>query len=417
MHTRSIGSYVSRAAVAVGVILLVNAVSAQDVERPPTHGPTIRANVGDVLNRAIESLNAKKYADAESAIAALDRSALTPFERSRVAQIRFNIAFNDKRYDDAIVDLQEAIDAGGLSAAEVSRARYQTAQLLMTKGEWGEGAAALEQWVSSAANPDGNAYYLLAVAYYQKGDYAHALPAVEQAVTLTEEPPESWMQLLLALHLKREDYADAIVLLQRLIALVPQKKKYWMQLSSVYGRTDDYRNALAIMQLAYNAGFVTEDAEIRRFADLLLFNNVPARAAKVLETAVASKSVTLDDKLYEKLADSFIAADELDKAVAPLTRAAELSADGQLFVRLGELQVRREDWARAEAALESGFAKGKLEDSGRADYLMGVVVFEQGRLQAARSWFELALRSDKWRESAARYLGTIDGRLGSRHVL
>ena len=134
--------------------------------------------------------------------------------------------------------------------------------------------------------------------------------------------------MLLALYLQKDQYKDAIPLLQRLIALVPEKKTYWTQLSAVYGQMEDYPNALAIMQLAYGSGLVTEDAEFRRLADLLVFNGVPYRGAQVLEAGIEKKAVTVDDKLYEKLANCWIAAGELDKAIQPLQRAAELSGTG-----------------------------------------------------------------------------------------
>ncbi|HJR71490.1 MAG TPA: hypothetical protein VKA43_15720 [Gammaproteobacteria bacterium] len=99
---------------------------------------------------------------------------------------------------------------------------------------------------------------------------------------------------------------------------------------------EDYANGLAVMQLASNVGLVTEDSEVRRLADLLLFNDVPYRCGQVLEGGIEKKIVTLDEKLYEKLANCWIAAGELDKSVAPLQRAAELAPSGDTFVRLGE---------------------------------------------------------------------------------
>ena len=74
---------------------------------------------------------------------------------------------------------------------------------------------------------------------------------------------------------------------------------------------------------------MTEDSEVRRLADLLLFNDVPYRGAQVLEAAIEKKIVNLDDKLYEKLANCWIAAGEFDKSVPPLQRAAEMATHGR----------------------------------------------------------------------------------------
>jgi tetratricopeptide (TPR) repeat protein len=214
--------------------------------------------------------------------------------------------------------------------------------------------------------------------------------------------------MLLALYLQKDNYKDAIPLLQRLISIVPDKKTYWMQLSAVYGQQEDYPNALAIMQLAYGAGLVTDDSELRRLADLLLFNDVPYRGAQVLETAIEKKTVNLDDKLYEKLANCWIAAGELEKSIAPLQRGAELSPTGDMYVRLGEVNVQREDWEGAAAAIERGINKGQLRDTANAQLLMGIALFSQKKFDDAKTWFQRASQSEKYRQMSRGYLQLIE---------
>jgi tetratricopeptide (TPR) repeat protein len=161
------------------------------------------------------------------------------------------------------------------------------------------------------------------------------------------------------------------------------------------------------MQLAYGAGLVTEDSEIRRLADLLLFNDVPYRGAQVLEAGIEKKALTVDDKLYEKLANCWIAAGELEKSIPPLQRAAELSATGDMFVRLGEVNVQRDNWAAAAAAIDRGISKGQLKDAANAQLLMGIVLYNQKKFSDARPWFERASQSEKHRQMARGYLQLI----------
>jgi tetratricopeptide (TPR) repeat protein len=412
-------SLFSCSAVAIGLLAAAPTVLAQQQSGQSRAGqgaegqsgnapaPTIDAATGKALNTAIEALNMEKYAEAQAAIATLNLEKLSPYERSKVEQILFNISYVQEKYADARGHLQKAIDAGGLNEQEISQARYQAAQLFMTEEKWKEGAAALEEWFKTAVNANSAAYYLLAVAYYQLEDFNKALPPAQKAVELMDKPQEGWIGMLLALYLQKDNYKDAIPLLQRLISIVPEKKTYWMQLSAVYGQMEDYPNALAIMQLAYGAGLVTEDSEIRRLADLLLFNDVPYRGAQVLEAGIEKKSVTLDDKLYEKLANCWIAAGELAKSIAPLQRGAELSATGDMFVRLGEVNVQREEWAAAQAAIDRGISKGQLKDAPNAQLLMGIVLYNQKKLGDARPFFERAAQSEKHRQMARGYLQLI----------
>jgi tetratricopeptide (TPR) repeat protein len=181
-----------------------------------------------------------------------------------------------------------------------------------------------------------------------------------------------------------------------------------MQLSSVYGQLEDYAGALATLQGAYGIGLLTEDAEIRRLADLLLFQQSPHRAAQVLESAIANETVTLDDELYEKLANCWLAAREPHKAIAPLTLAAESSATGDLFVRLGETNLELRDWPAAQQAIERGFGKGRLADLPKAQVLLGIALYSQGRLAEAKGWFQQAESAASHQGMAGRYLELID---------
>jgi tetratricopeptide (TPR) repeat protein len=370
---------------------------------------SIDAQTGKILNEAIELLNMENYQGAATRINTLNLERLSPYERGTVERILFSISYAQEKYDEARGHLQKAIDSGGLNAQQIDEARYQSAQLYMQEEKWREGAAALEEWFKTAANPNSAAYYLLAVAYYQQEDFNRALAPAKKAVELMDQakPNESWLSMLSALYLQREEYREAVPVLQQLIAAAPDKKTYWMQLSSVYGQMEQYENALGIMQLAHNVGLVTEDSEVRRLADLLLFNDVPYRGAQVLESAIEKKLVNLDDKLYEKLANCWIAAGEYDKSIAPLQRAAEMAASGDTFIRLGEVQVQREDWPAAIAAIQRGVEKGQLRDPGNAQLMLGIAHYSQKNFDQARPYFERARQSDRHRQIAESYLQAI----------
>ena len=382
---------------------------ARNGEEAPPPSNDISAQTGKILNEAIELLNMENYQGAGQKLSTLKLDNLSPYERGTVERILFSISYAQEKYDEARGHLQKAIDSGGLNQVQIDEARYQSAQLYMQEEKWKEGAAALEEWFKTATMPNSAAYYLLAVAYYQQEDFNRALAPAKKAVELMDQakPNESWLSMLSALYLQREEYKEAVPVLQQLIAAAPDKKTYWMQLSSVYGQMEDYANALAIMQLAHNVGLVTEDSEIRRLADLLLFNDVPYRGAQVLESAIEKKIVNLDDKLYEKLANCWIAAGEYDKSVQPLQRAAEMAANGDTFIRLGEVQVQREDWPAAIAAIQRGVDKGQLKDPGNAQLMLGIAHYSQKNYDQARPFFERARQSDRHRQIADSYLQAI----------
>ena len=197
--------------------LLAGNVAAQkkkDDEAPPPGG--IDAATGKILTEAIEALNKENYAGATAAVAKLKLDQLSPYERSRTEQIMATIESSRDNYAGAQKHLQAAIDAGGLNEKEVQDTRYQIAQMFLAQEKWKEGAAALEGWFRTAKDPNGAAYYLLAVAYYQMEDFKRAIVPAQKAVDLTDKPQEGWVQLVLALYLQQDQYANAVPLLKKL---------------------------------------------------------------------------------------------------------------------------------------------------------------------------------------------------------
>ena len=131
------------------------------------------------------------------------------------------------------------------------------------------------------------------------------------------------------------------------------------------------------------------------------------RGAQVLEAAIEKKIVNLDDKLYEKLANCWIRAGEYDKAIPPLTRAAELATTGDGFVRLGEVQAQREDWPATIAAIERGVAKGQLRDAANAQLWLGIAHYTQKNYTAAVPFFERSRQTERYRQTSQQYLDAI----------
>jgi tetratricopeptide (TPR) repeat protein len=383
---------------------------AQD-EKQRTEAPRIDPNTGKRLNEAIEALRAEKYDVARLALGKINVGRLSPYERGRYEQIYAETDRAQGRYESARTHLQAAIESGGLNELELDQMRFQIAQLNMAEERWKEGITALNEWFATTKKPNANAYYMLALAHYQLDDYASALEPAQKAVDLAEKPNEHWLQLLLALRIEREEYEKAIPILHRMIEISPRKREHWAQLSSVEGALGDYGKALAPLQIAYHAGMLTTDTDLHRLVDLLLNQDIPHRAALILGKAVDEKRVGEDAVLFEKLGNCWIAAREYDKAIAPLGRAAEMSEHGDLYVRVAEVQVQREDWRGATEALRHALDKGGLKQPGDAELLMGIAFFHQNQLPEARSWFQRAAGRAESKGQAESWIRHVDNRL------
>lgn len=378
---------------------------AQGEGRRPA--PTVSQKTGETMNKAIEFMNKDDYASARALLAGIKLEDLSPYERGRVEQIWSGIEYSEGNYAAARQHLQQAINSGGLSEHEVSQTKFQIAQIYIAEEKWAQGVAALKEWFRVTPEPNSAAYYLLAVAYYQMEDLNAALAPAKKAVELSDDPQASWIELLLALYLTRENYDAALPLVERLVVMEPKKKDHWMRLASLYQQREEYAKALAAIQIAYNAGYFDQPSEYERLSGMLRFNDIPYRAARVLQQALKEEKVKAESDTYEKLADAWVQARDFDEAIPPLTRAAELSKNGDLFMRLGQVQIQRKQWSEAIDALKEALKKGDLKDTGQTNLLMGIALFNLNRYDDALEYFRRASRSEKQGEMASDYIKLI----------
>jgi tetratricopeptide (TPR) repeat protein len=370
--------------------------------------PTIDERTGRILTTAFEAMSADNYTAAREALDGLNLERLSPYERSRVEQMYFSIDYQAEDYEGARGHMQAALASGGLTAVEASQGSYQIAQLYIQEENWVEGTKALEEWLAAPTNkPSAAAYYLLAIAYYQQELIDKALEPARKAVEMSETPQEPWLQLLGALLLQKEDYDAALPVVEQSLNLYPGKKTYWTQLSSIYATKEDYENALVVLELANHAGLLTDSSDLRRLADMYMVRDMPYRAATLLQESIDKKVMEPDLKLYESLANALVAAREYEKSLPVLEKAGDLSDDGALYSRLGEVNLQLENWQASIDAFQKALDKGGLRDSSTPQLLTGISYYNLGKFDDARTWFQRASSADNTKSTAQAYLQLI----------
>jgi tetratricopeptide (TPR) repeat protein len=371
---------------------------------------TVRERTGKRLNAAMEHYQAERYAEAEAELAKIRLRGLNDFELSRFHQISAIIAAAMREPQKAREHLEKALATDALEPQDQAEVRYQIAQLYLGEAKWAEAVQSLQKWFAIAENKPPAAYYLLALAYYQMENLEAALGPAQQAVELGNPPQEGWLQLLLAIRLSRQEYKDAEPVMLQLVQRYP-KKLYWVQMSTLYGAQGDYEKALVFLELANRQGMLTEDEEVRRLAQLMLARDLPHPAALLLERAFEEKRVEEDSNSFELLSTAWIQARDFDRALEPLKRAAELSSDGKLFVRLAQLRLQREEWQGARDAVQRALEKGGLANPGDAQILMGIAFFSEKQPEQALAWFSRARGYGETREEAEIWIEHIHQQL------
>jgi tetratricopeptide (TPR) repeat protein len=372
----------------------------------------VRKRVSRYLEAAAKAVDKGDQAKARELLERLDPKRLNPAERALVYRMLALVAYTETDYARAIENFEKVLGEEILPIRDDSKIRFNIAQIHATQQNWREMIAALDRWERYAETTDPLAHYLRGIAHYQLEEFDEAVVEARKAVDLSPTPAESWLQLLSALYVQREEYANAVPILEQLVVRFP-KKQYWIQLSLIYGAREDYEASLAAQQVAYLQGFIEEDKELRRLARSYIFNNLPYPAAEVIEKGLAEGKIERDSDSLEMLANSWIAAREYDRSLDPLLEAAQLSPDGNVYVRLGQVYMQREKWNEATQMLQKGIEKGDLKNTGNAQLLLGICLYNDERVEQARSSFARARQHEATREAADRWITHIERETGA----
>jgi tetratricopeptide (TPR) repeat protein len=392
------------------VVLGTSAEAQREVQRRQ-QSYTVGEYTFEKLEKAQELLANGRYGESREVLDRLDsRRGLNAHEIALVHQTYAHIAVAQERYEEAAVHFEKCLAQQALPPVAALELKYNLAQLYLASEQPGKAVEMLEAWFAEAENPSPPAYYLLALAYFQHGKKDLALPPAQRAVDSSDQPHEAWMQLLLSLYLEEKSYAEAAMLLERILVRFP-RKRYWVQLAAVYGELGRNDETLAVTELAYTQGFLTQDRELRNLAQLYLYHQIPYSAARVLVRGINEEKIEADAEALELLAESWLSAREYDRAMDPLARAARLSDDGDLYVRLAQLYMEQEEWSEAIGALRAALQTGKLKNRGRTLLLLGISEFSAGSLEAAKNTFERAREHESTRTSVDQWLEHLERRL------
>jgi tetratricopeptide (TPR) repeat protein len=356
------------------------------------------------LDRAHGALAAERYEEALDALGEMaENERLNAHERSLMWQTFGFVYSAEAKYAEAADSFAKSLEAGGLPEQAALQTKYNLAQLHVMLGNHAAAIVEFQEWLPQVRNPSPNAYYMLAMAYFQEGDRAEAERNAERAVERSTDPREPWLQLLLALQLEREAYADSLPVLQRLVSRFP-KKAYWLQLSAVHSELGDHASALAALELAYEQGMLNKGTDLISLAQLYLYNQIPYKAAEVVQDGMRNGVIEADARVYQLLADSWLHARHRDRALEPLQRAAELSESGDAYARLGQVQLERQRWAEARDAFRAALDKGKLHSPGHVYLLLGIANASEERWTDAERAFEAAVAFEPTEGAARQWL-------------
>jgi len=354
-----------------------------------------------------------------------DQDNLKSYDRSVVWNSWGYVYFTDGKYNEAIRAYERVINEPEVTLPIRNAALFTLAQLNLVQEKYDEGIELILQWMDQVETVTAQSWSLLGQAYFQKEDFNKSMSSMKTAISLAEEegykPKENWYVIVAACigELKKqigekESLLQQLDIYEILVNLYP-KKLYFIQLGGAYGQLGREKDYMITMKAAYAKDFLNKESEYLALTQLLLLNQNPYWAAQVLVSG-QNKIITYTETVLDKntgkevkvektgpvvkdneknlklLADSWRMAQEVDRAIPVLEKAAVLSKDGKAYVLLGNLYLGEDRMQEAVDAIKKGLKKGKIEKLSQVHLTLGQAYFELQKFEEAKKEFRIAAR-------------------------
>ena len=369
------------------------------------------AIVEDAQNRLAE----EDYIGALSLLQQIrDGAKFSAYEKAVALQTEGFVHADQGNYAKTIQAFEKAANSGDLPPRVVSDLVYNLAQLNLAEGRSARALEYITRWFADVeGEPTADAYGLKAQIYLVMGDLAAAEQTVRKALAKVEEPRQNWTRLLLSVLLQQERYGEARPILEDAALRWPSVKAFWQQLTAVYYEVKQEELAFVTQQIMHRQNMLKTSKELSSMAQLYLYHDIPIKAARILQTGLDDGSIEKTEKNYELLAQAYMHAREWDKAIKPLTAAAEKSDKGRFYDQLGQSYLQDEKWRDAEQAFVKALEKGGLRDAANTWLLLGITRTRVEKWDAAIAAFRKAGDDDKTAKDAFRWIRSIERQLAA----
>ena len=371
-------------------------------------GSFVSKQVYQLLIDVEKLINEEQYKEAHARFSAFSRgqSGINDYEQALIDQSLGVLYARTENYLEAMSSFENALRLNQLPDGLEQQTLYNLAQIYLFRERYQQAIKLIQENLLPAdKDVSPKICFMLANAYAGLDDSRQALVWSKRSLqNVSAGTPESYFALAVNLHLTLEQYADAEKRLQQVLERVPGRAVYWRQLAAVRLELDNQQQALAALELGYLQGILDEQRDIVQLAGLYINLGLPYKAATVIEENLKNGVIKADQKVYKLLAAAWNNAREYTRAIVPLTKAAELSEDGELFLQLTHLYVEEEDWLAAQSAIKQALDKGGIKKPHEACFIQGVIYTNLGHYENAENIFIGCLDFDDIRDQVIEWL-------------
>ena len=371
------------------------------------------AAIGEIVQEALAQQEAEQYAASITTLnRALSNSSINPYERAVSLQLRGRAYYDTDRVSQAIQDWEGAIATGAMLPSEVNSYRINIGQLYITIDDYTRGIASLERAVADGGTEIVNAPLarMLAQAYGQAERYREGLTWANRfwAMIPSADRQRGDYSLMLFYYQQLDMVPQQMGIVEEMVQRWPAEKSNWRSYASLLAQVDREEDAFEANKIMYINGMFTEGREIEALAQYYSFFEYPYRGAIILEREMNAGVVERSQRNLNLLANMWRQAREWERAIPVLRQVAQLSGDGNDYLKLAEALFQERQLAEAETAFEDALDRGGLDRPGTAWTLLGNVRLELDRRQSALAAFQEGTRYPYSRTTASGYITYIN---------
>jgi tetratricopeptide (TPR) repeat protein len=231
-----------------------------------------------------------------------------------------------------------------------------------------------------------------------------------------QTPRENWLLLLRVIYFEQKEYELMIGVVKELVTYYP-KDTYVLTLAGIYSELGDTKKQLALSEVLYEKGLLNTSSHITNLANLYLLHGLPYKAATLLEKEMNANIVESNERNLRLISQAWYQSREDEKAIPPLERAASLTNDGELYIRLAQAHMNLEHWGEAAQAVQKALQVGGLKRNDTANVMLGMALFNQKQLEQARKAFERAASDSRSQRAATQWIAYVDSEMRRREVM
>jgi tetratricopeptide (TPR) repeat protein len=354
-------------------------IACADYKRGPTNIPGQK--VGKKVTKALDAYNNDLIDEALDILYDIDTS--DTFDKAFTDRFIGNLlATQNGQAKKSIEYLQRAVAPSKLNDSEQVGTIKLIADLSLQEEKYDSAIKYYQEWMSVTCKEDFDVYFRMANAYYQTQRYAEIIMPINKAIALADKPNKTAYALKMTSYYNRKMYKETIEVQEETVKIFPDDKGQWTQLGFFYMLVEDHKKALSTFEMAYNQGFLTKAAEIKALSQLYSMNDIPVKAAQILEKHIKSGLVDKDERMLTSVASSYQQAKEFKEAADFYGQSAMLGSDPDLYQKQGMVYYALERYSDAIVSLQKALDGGS-DKVGAIHLAMMQANFDKGDFRSA----------------------------------